>query len=57
MEEEHCIDIFYEITKGLTFLHTNDFCHNDLKPENILILQNDKIVISDFGFTDSRDTF
>lgn len=44
--------IFYQIVKGVDFIHENGFLHRDLKTANILI-KGDKIKIADFGL--SRD--
>ena len=55
-------DIVFQITKGIKFMHSNQYFHRDLKPENILVKLNDydfnnindnnnqlKIKIADFG--------
>ena len=41
-------NIVYNITLGLSYLHSNGIMHRDLKPENILIKGNE-IKIADFG--------
>ena len=42
---------FYEIVRGIIYLHTFDppICHRDLKPENILLDRNKGIKIADLG--------
>lgn len=41
--------IFYEITKGVAYLHSMGIIHRDLKPLNILVTDNYEIKISDLG--------
>uniref|UniRef100_A0A7I3ZIR7 Protein kinase domain-containing protein n=1 Tax=Physcomitrium patens TaxID=3218 RepID=A0A7I3ZIR7_PHYPA len=38
------IDVIYQITKGMCYLHDIQIVHQDLKPDNILfnIINNDK---------------
>jgi len=44
------INIFYELTKGLEYIHSQNIIHCDLKPENIMINKDSmKIKIIDFG--------
>ncbi len=40
---------FYQILKGLNYLHKNKIIHRDLKPQNLLINSNQKLKICDFG--------
>jgi len=54
-------DIILQITKGIKYMHSNQFFHRDLKPENILVILNNydfnsvnnngqlRIKIADFG--------
>ena len=50
--EEFAKLIFYEIMKGIQFIHEQEICHRDIKLENIL-LDNDFLPkIADFGFAD-----
>ncbi|OHT01139.1 CAMK family protein kinase [Tritrichomonas foetus] len=41
--------IFYEIAKGIEYLHARNLSHRDLKPENILLDSDMVPMISDFG--------
>ena len=40
---------FYQILKGLNYLHKNKIIHRDLKPQNLLINSENKLKICDFG--------
>lgn len=40
---------FYQIMKGVEYLHSLGIAHRDLKPENMLLDKNDNVKISDFG--------
>ena len=42
-------EYFYQIIKGLNYLHKEKIIHRDLKPQNLLINSENKIKICDFG--------
>ena len=46
--ENEIINFFYEIFKGLEYLHKNKIIHRDLKTMNIFLTKNNHIKIGDF---------
>jgi calcium-dependent protein kinase len=57
ISEEHKLteinnrEIFYQLIKGLQYLHKNGVAHRDIKPENMIFVNNtnNQIKIIDFG--------
>lgn len=45
------LNYFYQITKGVEYMHKQKVIHRDLKPENILLSKNNEIKICDFGLS------
>ena len=41
--------IFYQVLRGLQYLHNSGMVHQDIKPSNILINSNGKVLLADFG--------
>ena len=57
IEEDECVDIFYQIVNGVNYLHSKNIYHRDIKLENIIINQvNNKIKIIDYGFSICADS-
>jgi len=51
MSEDESLFIFYQMVRGLCFLHKKGICHRDLKPENVMYQPSTKTIkIIDFGF-------
>ena len=44
------ISILRDVTKAVAYAHEQGVVHCDLKPANVLVDQNNRVVISDFGF-------
>ena len=59
--EEQIKNIIYNITLGLSYLHSQNVMHRDLKPENVLIINNNTnniiIKIADFGTSRQITTY
>ena len=51
MPESEYKKIFYEIVRGLKFMHDRHIYHRDLKPQNILVGSSGEIKIGDFGLS------
>lgn len=43
------VDILMQILDALAHAHEKGVVHRDIKPQNILMLQNGKVVVTDFG--------
>jgi serine/threonine protein kinase len=43
------VNLCHDITKALSFLHSNDIIHRDLSGNNVLLFSNLKAKVSDFG--------
>ena len=53
LKDIHNRYIFYQIIKGIKYLHSASVLHRDLKPSNILINSDCHIKICDFGLARS----
>ncbi|KAJ6092498.1 hypothetical protein N7486_007787 [Penicillium sp. IBT 16267x] len=49
LEDKHIQYFFYQIMRGLKYIHSAGVVHRDLKPSNILIDENCDLKICDFG--------
>lgn len=51
LEEAHANLWFFQLCRGIKYLHSLNYAHRDLKCENILISEKMNIKIGDFGFS------
>ncbi|KAH0794238.1 CAMK family protein kinase [Histomonas meleagridis] len=49
MSEEEIASIFYQVLKGMEYLHSKCIVHQDIKPSNILLFDDGVAKLSDFG--------
>jgi serine/threonine protein kinase len=49
MQTDHIKYLFFEIMKGLNYIHSKGIIHRDLKPLNILVNDKWEVKINDFG--------
>jgi mitogen-activated protein kinase 15 len=45
----HQVFVFYQILKGLKYIHSAELIHRDLKPSNILLNSECQAKLCDFG--------
>jgi mitogen-activated protein kinase 1/3 len=49
MDEEHLIEILYNLLCSMSYIHSMNIIHRDIKPDNILIDDECGVKICDFG--------
>lgn len=49
LERERSLEIFRQIGAGLHCAHTANILHRDVKPANVMLLEDDTVVLVDFG--------
>lgn len=49
LSDDHCQFFFYQILRGLKYIHSADVVHRDLKPRNLLVNSNCDLKICDYG--------
>lgn len=57
-DHKKALEIFLQICYGIQAVHIAGECHRDIKPQNALIMNDNSIVVSDFGLVKffDRDT-
>ena len=55
LSEEEASFFYYQIIKGLEYIHSLGIVHRDLKPENLLLTRNHILKIIDFGLSNYFD--
>jgi NIMA (never in mitosis gene a)-related kinase len=53
--ENEIIDVFFQMCKGVKYLHERNLIHRELKPENIFITEDSTIKIADFAIAKYLD--
>lgn len=54
LSDDHCQFFFYQIARGLKYLHSAAVVHRDLKPRNLLVNSNCDLKICDYGLARVR---
>jgi serine/threonine protein kinase/phage shock protein A len=49
MDPERLVEIVAQVCKGLQSAHNRGIVHRDLKPSNIFLLEDDTVILIDFG--------
>lgn len=50
LSEDDIVNIFYQVTSAINYLHKKQILHRDIKPENILMVNHSHAKLCDFGF-------
>lgn len=51
MTEDEIVNMFFQITSAINYMHKQKILHRDIKPENILVIDKTKVKLCDFGFS------
>eukprot|EP00929_Paragymnodinium_shiwhaense_P003976 TRINITY_DN104685_c0_g1_i1.p1 TRINITY_DN104685_c0_g1~~TRINITY_DN104685_c0_g1_i1.p1 ORF type:complete len:402 (+),score=65.12 TRINITY_DN104685_c0_g1_i1:131-1336(+) len=54
LSDDHCQFFFYQLLRGLKYVHSADVVHRDLKPRNLLVNSNCDLKICDYGLARVR---
>lgn len=53
LPESEIKQYFWQLTQAIKYCHTMNICHRDLKCENLLLDKDNKLLLTDFGFSKS----
>ncbi|MCQ2817501.1 MAG: serine/threonine-protein kinase [archaeon] len=51
LSEEEAAFFYFQLIRGLEYIHSKNIAHRDLKPENLLLTSSHKLKIIDFGLS------
>lgn len=57
LNESQLIDVFFQLSRGINYLHERGLAHRDLKPDNILVnITNEKLTLKIIDLDDTTES-